>query len=422
MDIDQHVNQIVQNIVADITAKVQQQAASAIESKIAEVIAAIDATSILGQQLSQKIDERLAQLPINANAIESELSSRVNKLATNLATTVQTRSMELVNEIIQTQINSINFQDLCQSSLITAIQGNKFNFPSNSIPADAVQTDNLKLSGNNVNGGIISNFGSTGIDDKSTGCQLSIFDDVTVIENNLLTRDLTVKGKTTIEGDLVVTGQVPESSPMYINLVDSVSKTVKSSLNQVIFDGYADKVFAQIREHGIDVTKLKVNGQEVVNGSNLSNNITFSNLQRVGTLGELRVSGESLLSQTLYTTSKRIGINTTEPAQPLSIWDQEIEIGFGKKETNVALIEVPRSNQQLLISVNNKNNLILLSDGSATVERLNIGATSLSSASMPPSYDAPHGSIVFNSSPTLGGPLGWVSLGGARWANFGFVD
>jgi len=29
---------------------------------------------------------------------------------------------------------------------------------------------------------------------------------------------------------------------------------------------------------------------------------------------------------------------------------------------------------------------------------------------------------VFNANPTLGGPLGWVSLGDARWANFGLVD
>jgi len=29
---------------------------------------------------------------------------------------------------------------------------------------------------------------------------------------------------------------------------------------------------------------------------------------------------------------------------------------------------------------------------------------------------------VFNSNPSLGGPLGWVSLGDARWANFGIID
>jgi hypothetical protein len=250
---------------------------------------------------------------------------------------------------------------------------------------------------------------------------LSIFDDVTVVENNLLIKDLTVKGTATIEGDLVVTGRVPEDSGMFVNLVDSVSLRVKNGLNHDVFSGFSDLVFNQIRENGLDLNKITLNGTEVVSGGNLSNNITFSNLQRVGTLTELRVGGESLLSQTLYTTNKRVGVNTVEPAHALSGWDQEIEFGFSKRETNVAVFETPR-NQRLVISTNGKNNLVLMPEGGVVVDKITIGATTLSSASVPPNYDAPHGVIVFNSSPTIGGPLGWVSLGGARWANFGFID
>lgn len=421
MDIDQHVNQIVQSIVSDITAKVQQQAMAAIESKIAEVIAGLDTKTMLGERLGQKIDERLNLLPIDSKSIETELTSRVSKLATNLANTVQTQSIALVNETIQAQILKVNFPELCQATLISAIQNNKFSFPEQSIPLSSVITTGLQLSGDAVTGGIIKNFGSTGIDDKSTACQLTILDETTVVENNLLTRDLTVKGTTTIEGDLIVTGSVPESSAMYVSLVKSVSDTVKLNLNGSLFDGYANTVFDRIKESGLDLNKITLNGTEIVNGGNLSNNITFSNLQRVGTLSELRVSGESLLSQTLYTSNKRIGINTLEPAQALSIWDQEIEIGFGKRSENTAVIEAPR-NQKLVIGANGKNNLVLLPDGSVTVEKITIGATTLSSASMPPGYDAQQGTIVFNSNPTIGGPLGWVSLGGARWANFGFID
>jgi hypothetical protein len=421
MDIDQHVNQIVQNLVAEITTKVQQQAAAAVESKIAEVLAAIDTNTMLSERLSQKIDERLAKLPIDAKTIESELSIRVNDLATNLATQVQSKSIQLANDTIQQQVNAINFQELCQSALIAAIQSNRFSFPEASVPGVAVDVATLRLSGENIVGGIVKSFGSTGIDDKATACQLSIFDDVTVVENNLLIKDLTVKGTATIEGDLVVTGRVPEDSGMFVNLVDSVSLRVKNGLNHDVFSGFSDLVFNQIRENGLDLNKITLNGTEVVSGGNLSNNITFSNLQRVGTLSELRVGGESLLSQTLYTTNKRVGVNTVEPAHALSVWDQEIEFGFSKRETNVAVFETPR-NQRLVISTNGKNNLVLMPEGGVVVDKITIGATTLSSASVPPNYDAPHGAIVFNSSPTIGGPLGWVSLGGARWANFGFID
>jgi hypothetical protein len=421
MDIDQHVNQIVQNLVAEITTKVQQQAAAAVDAKISEILSAIDTTSILAEQLNRKIEERLSHLPIDAKTIQAELTTRVNTLATDLATQVQSKSIQMATDTIQQQVNAVNFQELCQSALIATIQANKFVFPNESVPASAIDTSNLRLSGENVVGGIIKSFGSTGIDDKATACQLSIFDDVTVVENNLLIKDLTVKGTATIEGDLVVTGRVPEDSGMFLNLVDSVSLQVKNGLNHDVFSGFSDLVFKQIRENGLDLNKITLNGTEIVNGGNLSNNITFSNLQRVGTLSELRVGGEALLSQTLYTTNKRIGINTVEPAHALSIWDQEIEFGFSKRATNVAVFETPR-NQQLIISTNGKNNLTLMPAGGVSVDKISIGATTLTSASVPPNYDAAHGTIVFNSSPSIGGPLGWISLGGARWANFGFID
>lgn len=421
MDIDQHVNQIVQNIVTEITTKVQQQAMAAIEAKVASVIAGIDTNAMLGEKLNQKLDDRLARLPIDTKSIETQLSSRVNELSTSLATQVQSKAITLANDAIMAQVNAIDFRTICQSALVSAIQTNKFTFPDESVPASAIQTANLRLTGDSIIGGIVKNFGSTGIDDKATDCRLTIFDDVTVVENNLLTQDLTVKGTTTIEGDLVVTGRVPESSAMYVNLVNSVSDRVKTNMNEFVFAEYANLVLNKIKESGLDLSKITLNGTEVVNGGNLSNNITFSNLQRVGTLTELRVGGESLLSQTLYTTTKRVGINTIEPANALSVWDQEVEFGFSKRETNVGVFEMPR-NQKLIISSNGKNNLTVMPDGSVAVNQISVGAVMLSSGNMPPNYDAQQGTIVFNSNPTIGGPLGWVSLGGARWANFGFID
>ena len=421
MDIDQQVKQIVQNLVEEITTKVQQQAAAAVEAKISEILSNIDTTAVLAEQLNRKIEERLSRLPIDAKVIQAELSKRVDDLATGLATQVQSQSIKIATDAIHEQVKAVNFQEICQSALVATIKNAQFSFPDNSVPAAAINKNGLMLSGDQVTGGIIKSFGSTGIDDKATACQLSIFDETTVIENNLLTRDLTVKGSATIEGDLMVTGTVPEDSPMFTKLVASVGQQVKNGLSQDTFSRYASMVFDQIREQGIDLNKVTLNGTEIVNGGNLSNNITFSNLQRVGTLSELRVGGEALLSQTLYTSNKRIGINTLEPAHVLSIWDQEIEFGFSKRESNVGVFETPR-NQKLIISTNGKNNLTLLPTGGISTDKVTIGATTLTSSNMPPNYDAAQGTIVFNSVPSMGGPLGWVSLGGARWANFGFVD
>ena len=421
MDIDQHVNQIVQNIVAEITTKVQAQAMDAITLKIDEVINTLDYTSMLSNKLSQKLDIKLSNLPIDKNTIEAELTNRVEKLARNLSMSVEQQSVKIINDTVSRYVDQIDFKTLYQTTIVSAIQNNKITFPEASIPCSAIQVENLQLSGGNIVGGIIQQFGSTGIDDKSSACQLTIMDDLTVVENNLLTKDLTVKGTTTIEGDLNVTGTIPESSAMFIKFVEAATNNVRTSLDQVVFKNYADMVLSAIKTDGLDLNKIKLNGEDIINGGNLSNAITFSNLQRVGQLSELQVRGESLLGETLYVSGKRVGINTIEPAQSLSIWDQEIEIGFGKQSTNVAVVGTPR-NQTLILSSNGKNNLTLLPDGSITISRMTLGAVSMLSGSAPPGNNEPKGTIMFNSNPSLGGPMGWVSLGDARWANFGIID
>ena len=421
MDIDQHVNQIVQNIISDITTKVQLQVASIIDQKVSEIVAALDTKSILSDQLGKKIDAQLSQLPINTKSIETQLLSKLDNLSLNLASQVQTKSLEIATTSINTQVNKIDFREICQAALSIAIQNQTFTFPNSSIPSSALDSTGLQLSGDHIVGGIIKNFGSTGIDDKSTACQLTILDDVTVVENNLLTRDLTVKGTTTIEGDLIVSGTVPESSPMFKNIVESAANNLRAGFNQELFHSFSNSVFTQIKAQGLDLNKITLNGIEVLSGGNLAPTITFSSLQRVGQLSELQVRGESLFADTMYVNNKRVGINTLEPTQALSVWDQEVEIGFGKHANNVGVIGTSR-NHSLILSSNAKNNLVLTPDGAVTVTKLNIGNVTLTSASSPPSNDQPQGTIVFNSNPTLGGPLGWVSLGNASWANFGIID
>ena len=421
MDIDKHVNQIVQNIIEEITTKVQLQAAQAIEQKIAEVIASIDSNAIISEKINQKLDAKMANLPIDANSIETVLKSKVMDMANNLAATVQARALESSTELIQTQLKQLDFATLFYGTVVNAIKNKQLTFPDGSIPLSAVQTGELTLSGNAIKGGIIENFGSLGIDDKALTCQVSIFDEVTVVENNLVTRDLTVKGTTTIEGDLNVTGTVPESSPLFISVVNAATRNVRTSLDQTVFQKYADLVFSQIKEQGIDLVKIKLNGTDIFNGGHLGDYITSSNLRKVGALSELQVTGESFLSQTLYTTVKRVGINTIEPSQVLSIWDNEVEIGFGKHSANTGIIEVPRT-QNLVLSSNGKNNITLTPDGAVAVNQLSIGIVKISVSDSPPSNDQPKGTIVLNSNPSLGGPVGWVSLGEARWGNFGVID
>ena len=421
MDIDQHVNQIVQNIIEQITTQVQAQVATVIGAKIDEVVKAIDCTSLLSEKLSQKLDIKLSSLPIDKNTIEAELTNRITAMSHALATQIEKESLKSIAGTVSQQVNTIDFKTLYQSAVVDSIVSEIVTFPDHSIPLNSLNLENLRLTGDSIQGGIIQNFGSTGIDDQATACQVTIMDEVTVVENNLLTKDLTVKGTATIEGDLNVTGTIPESSHLFQSVVAAATNNVRTSLDQVVFKSYADMVLNTIRADGLDLTKITVNGQEVVNGNNLSTFITASNLQKLGVLQELQVQGESLFADTMYISTKRVGINTIEPSQALSIWDQEIEVGVGKQSNNTAIIGTPR-NQTLVVSSNGKNNLVLTPDGAATVNKINMGTMSFTVGDAPPSNNQPKGSIVFNSNPSLGGPLGWVSLGDAKWANFGVID
>jgi hypothetical protein len=351
------------------------------------------------------------------------IEKSVNQIVEGIISDIKTQVEDQVVEIIRTQVSAavskINIVELFNASFSASIKNRTFEFPETSIPARAIDPTDWIISGSNIQGGIIKNFGSSGIDDKALTCQLSIFDAVTVVENNLVTKDLTVKGTTTIEGDLNVTGTMPEDSALFKNVVRASTGAIKA--DPTVFQTYVDSVFKQIKESGLDLNQIKLNGQDIVVGQSLANNIINSNLQKVGQLQELQVAGESFLSGTLYTTNQRVGVNTIEPFQALSIWDQEIEIGFGKKANNTAVIETPRS-QTLVVSSNGKNNIMLTPDGSTTFNKIHMGSMSFAVGTMPPADNQPIGSVVFNSNPSMGGPLGWVSLGEARWANFGIID
>ena len=123
----------------------------------------------------------------------------------------------------------------------------------------------------------------------------------------------------------------------------------------------------------------------------------------------------------MYISNRRVGVNTIDPGHALSVWDQEVEIVTGKRSQDVGMIGTVR-NQDLLITSNNKNNLICKPDGSVHINTLQVGSVTMTSSNSIPSDDRPMGTIVWNQSPGLGNPIGWVSLGGARWAKFGIIE
>ena len=408
------VDNLSQQILKEVSAKVN----NSLQDTINRQLDAINVAARVDEAAKAEARVAAVQYKPKLGEIDKQLAASTKAIVDNISTTAS----RLVNEAITARISSIDFDGAIASALTSIIDSKlkDFTFPNESINSTAIKQVGT-ISGDTVKGGIITEFGSTGIDDKATGCRVTIMDDVTVIENNLLTKDLIVKGNTIFEGNLSLNGTIVETSPGFVTVVSAAKKQVQEELNDELFTKFSKHLYNEIDANGLDLNQIKLNGVDLVVGNRLDNAIIESNLQKVGVLHELMVRGETLIYNTLYTGSKRVGVNTMEPSSALTIWEEEIDINIGKRQQGVAQIWSNRD-QLLVIGTNGKSNLLLNTDGSVTIPRLQLGTTSISTSPTPPNNDTEKGSIVFNSNPSIGGPLGWVSLGQARWANFGIIE
>lgn len=419
MEPNTHLEKIVEGLVKDITANVLLRVDASITSTINNRLANYDYTSHIQQAATQALENRVSEYTIDSKKLENRIVEKINAVIEQ----VQTTTGLLIDDAIKKHVENTNFQQAVTNAVTTVVADNMrdYTFPANSIQPESLRTDTLRLSGDNISGGIITEFSSTGIDDRATNIALTILDHATVVENNLLTKDLTVEGSMTINGKFVVNGEVPVESPFYQKVITDAKDTVLKNLDRNLFTDYSNLIFDLIKKDGLDLARITINGKEVIKDNSLGGSIVASNLQKLGILKELQVSGESLLAETLYVTPKRIGINTIEPAGALSIWDEEVEIVALKKQKDVGSFGTVRQ-QQFILSSNSKDNIVLNTDGSARIDDLRVGQIRITSSNMPPNYVGERGHIVLNSNPNPGGPMGWVCLGAANWANFGIID
>jgi hypothetical protein len=192
-------------------------------------------------------------------------------------------------------------------------------------------------------------------------------------------------------------------------------------LDSELLAKFSTSIFDAIKKDGLDLNKITQNGKDIVKESQLGYHIVDTNIQRLGLVRDLQTQGEAILSQTLYTTDGRVGINTTEPSAVFSVWDEEVEINISKRNKDVGYISTPRY-QKLIIGANGNENLTLTPDGKVKVDHIIIDKISMSSAPAIPNYESKPGHIVWNENPGPGSAVGWICLGGHFWAKFGTIE
>lgn len=261
---------------------------------------------------------------------------------------------------------------------------------------------------------ILTNFVSTGIRDQATQCQVTVMDDITVVENQLTTRSLTVANTATMQ-DLVVKGTVNIDNPSWQQLAEGISEKTLSRLSEDWRAALTQQVATHIQSTGIEFDQVLVGGEVLVAGNALGSQVTDTNIQQTGTLRTLEVAGESTFNnQTLNVMNRRVGVNTVAPEMALSVWDEEVSVVMGKNQANEAYIGTNRA-QGVAIGVNRTPQIEISADGVTRIKQLQVGLHRISHGRIVPGWSGTRGDLVFNSEPGDDGVFAWVCLGAYQW-------
>ena len=304
--------------------------------------------------------------------LERELEAKIHTSLQPYMKSIQERALERIDAVISEIVNQ-KLQTI--------------DFPDSSIPASKININGLRISKSAIQDHV---FGS-GIEDIADSVQLTVMDGAVVVENDLVTNSIKA---TTVTADTLIVKDFATDQPWYATMKQDVLASVPKPETPKDWSFKIAEMDA----------KIQVNAAR-------------------NQLNELEVSGEALLSDVLYTTpgNKRVGINTMEPSDALTVWDQECEVVIGKHASQEGYIGT-RRRQDLNIGANNKVGLKIRSDGTVSMDKLELLGRTIGSSKTIPGHAAKKGDIVLNDNPTVGGYVGWVCLDGIRWAGYGKIE
>jgi len=357
----------------------EQQFAEQIKNLIDQALTTVDITELVETTVNERFNNGNFQQYIN-DTIKQHVNS-VNISETALARLEQNgqkilqQQMPRVVQLVHGRIDSVMSQ-------IVDEKLKNLSFPEQSIDPKLIDVSKLNITRSNI-----TDFGNTdGIEDIATKVQLTVMNDCVVVEDRLVTQ--------TLQADTLIVKDFATDQPWYATMKQDVLASVPKPETPKDWSFKIAEMDAKIQVNAVR-NQLK----------------------------ELEVSGEAMLSDVLYTTpgNKRVGINTMEPSDALTVWDQETEVVIGKHASQEGYIGT-RRRQDLNIGANNKVGLKIRSDGTVSMDKLELLGRTIGSSKAIPGHAAKKGDIVLNDNPTVGGYVGWVCLDGIRWAGYGKIE
>ena len=266
---------------------------------------------------------------------------------------------------------------------------------------------------------LLEHFRTKGITDLATKTELTVMDNTVVVESELVStaatveKDLTIKG-TAIVNNLAVRGTINTDNKSWQILSDHIANKTLTQISEQWRTDMLNQVLDLAKQQGIEFAQVLIEGQPLVNGNKLNTAITDSNIQQLGMLRSLNVTGPVNLNNAVNVVGRRLGINTEQPEMALSIWDEEVGVIAGKFSKQTAFVGTSRATA-LNIGVNRTPSIEIDADGLTTVKNLRVGRHIYTHAATMPGYSGTRGDIVFNSDPKPSEPFAWQCLGAFRW-------
>ena len=258
-----------------------------------------------------------------------------------------------------------------------------------------------------------------GLVDTAQNLELTVMDGAVVVENNLVSRNLTVANTASVHGsltvnDLAVLGSVNVDNPSWTCVADRASDLALAKLTPGWRESLVQEVLDLARTQGIDFNAITIDGEAIIDSGRLNPSVIHSNLQTVGVLENLTATGTVKLGNTITVLPRRLGINTMEPEMALSVWDEEVSLVAGKYAQDRAYIGTGRR-QGLTFGIDRKIALEIEPNGIVAVKQLRVDRWRISHDKDIPGYSGTRGDIVFNHDPKPDSAFAWICLGGFRW-------
>jgi hypothetical protein len=328
------------------------------------------------------------------------------------------------------------------------------------------------LSGDQITGGTITNFASSGIKDEATSQQISIKDSGVEIKNisvGLVKGDLSVENSITTKSITVDVLEVKElktdlklgqSAPLEITVSNGETLVGKGlllkgqgSTKQLIFTANPDKFTSTEHFELIKDREYRIGGDPVLSATTLGQGVVKSNLRELGRLRGLIVDGSASFGQYVYynDNTNRLGIGIEEPNAALSVCEDGVEVLLGTMDSSRGMVgtfaNIPFdivTDNTSRINVGSSGNITLNSSEVVLNGRMSIGVRTRDPRvdlhvagavkyqdhihqylnNIPDSGTYIRGDIVWNTEPDVGRCVGWVCVRAGSpgtWMPFGEI-